>query len=334
MARRRHTTRRRRRTEQHHDQAIGVLALVVMALGYRAFTTVSWRVLVVLIVFSATLLLFAIRWGLERARRREQERLLLASVATLSPQDFERRVLLLLQQLGWQHVEHVGGSGDRGVDLRGTVGGQRYIVQCKRYTNTVGPHSVRELAGTLQHEGAERALLITSSRFGPDAWAWARGKPIELWDGAMLTQQIRAAEEAQRDPSHQAHERRRRRRWMAVAASGNLLVLLLALLTPEGMVPIRIQAGSAAQRPTVAHLTTAAALVPTRLPGPTATLAPTPTAPAELIPSVANGGNVRMQPSLQSKVIDQIHAYETVVLHEKTTDSQWYHITNAQGSTS
>lgn len=333
MARRGRTARRRRRKEQQHAEAISVLALVVLALGYRTLTTLSWRVLLVVAVFGATLLLLTIRWGIQRARQREQQRLLLTAVTSLSPHDFERRVLLLLQQLGWQHLEHVGGSGDRGVDLRGICDGQHYIVQCKRYTNTVGPQYVRELFGVLQHEPADRALLVTTSRFGPDASAWAQDKPIELWDGAMLAQQIRAAEEAQRDPSWQAHQRRRHRIWIAAVASVNLLALLLALLTPEEMVPISVQTRADAQQLSVAHpIITAATPIPTRTPGLTATLPPAPTPPAELVAKVANGGNMRNQPSLQSTVIDQIHANETVVLHEKTADNQWYHITNARGN--
>jgi flagellar FliL protein len=66
-------------------------------------------------------------------------------------------------------------------------------------------------------------------------------------------------------------------------------------------------------------------------PGPTTvvtpTAAPTPTVEG-LAATVFNGGNVREQPSLGGRVLDQINAGETVQLLEKSADGQWYRITN------
>lgn len=48
---------------------------------------------------------------------------------------------------------------------------------------------------------------------------------------------------------------------------------------------------------------------------------------------VYNGGNVREQPSLSGRVLDQIHAYERVALHARTADGRWFRITNPRGVT-
>jgi restriction system protein len=48
--------------------------------------------------------------------------------------------------------------------------------------------AVRDLFGTVQNEGANRGFLVTTSSFGPDAFAFAKGKPLTLIDGAHLLQ--------------------------------------------------------------------------------------------------------------------------------------------------
>ena len=120
-------------------------------------------------------------------RQEEREALSHATGSTLSPHQFERYVADIFSRKGYQ-VELRGGSGDHGVDLelhdRRT--GRRAIVQCKRYQNTVGEELVRELYGTLLHELAYHAFLVTTADISDAAREWAQGKPITLIDGATL----------------------------------------------------------------------------------------------------------------------------------------------------
>lgn len=110
----------------------------------------------------------------------------------LSPKAFERYVAGLFRRKGYKVIVR-GRSGDHGVDLELTGPmGRRAIVQCKRYQNTVGEDVVRELFGTLIHEGAIHAFLVTTADISDAATVWARGKPITLIDGRTL-EQIAAA---------------------------------------------------------------------------------------------------------------------------------------------
>ncbi len=59
---------------------------------------------------------------------------------------------------------------------------------------------------------------------------------------------------------------------------------------------------------------------------------PTPEPTTALTTTVFNGGNVRGEPSLSGKVLDQINAGESVQLLEKSADGQWYKITNIRGT--
>lgn len=78
------------------------------------------------------------------------------------------------------HVEALGGANDGGVDLRVAKEGERAIVQCKAYANPLGPAIVRELYGTLQHEGAQRAYLATLNGISRNARVFCVGKPISV----------------------------------------------------------------------------------------------------------------------------------------------------------
>ena len=46
--------------------------------------------------------------------------------------------------------------------------------------------AVRDLFGTVMNEGANRGILVTTSSYGPDAYAFAKDKPISLVDGPNL----------------------------------------------------------------------------------------------------------------------------------------------------
>lgn len=70
-------------------------------------------------------------------------------------------------------------------DSRPIFGG-KVVIQAKRYKNTVGVSAVRDLFGTVQNEGASKGILVTTSGYGKAAFDFARGKPIELLDGANL----------------------------------------------------------------------------------------------------------------------------------------------------
>ncbi len=105
----------------------------------------------------------------------------------LSPAEFEQYVAGLFRKKGYQ-VQMRGRSGDLGVDILLTKGdGRRAIVQCKRYRNKVGPDVVRELYGTLIHEQADHAFLVTTAEISASAHRWTEGKPMTLIDGEELS---------------------------------------------------------------------------------------------------------------------------------------------------
>lgn len=81
-------------------------------------------------------------------------------------------------------------SRDGGVDAIAfdpdPIRGGKIVIQAKRYTNTVGVSAVRDLFGTVHNEGATKGILVTTSIYGPDAYEFAKGKPLTLLNGSEL----------------------------------------------------------------------------------------------------------------------------------------------------
>jgi restriction system protein len=101
--------------------------------------------------------------------------------------EFERLVAIAYRRLGYQ-VEKRGGAGaDGGVDLVLREAGKTTLVQCKHWNRQqVGVPIVRELFGVMDHELADAGIIVTGGAFTAEAEAFARGKSIELLNGAKL----------------------------------------------------------------------------------------------------------------------------------------------------
>lgn len=115
------------------------------------------------------------------------------NLATMDWQDFEhlvRQVFELEFKTTGADVRVTQSSRDRGVDCiiydPDPIRGGKIVVQAKRYTNTVDVSSVRDLFGTVQAEGANRGVLVTTSKFGADSYEFAKNKPLTLLDGSQL----------------------------------------------------------------------------------------------------------------------------------------------------
>lgn len=107
----------------------------------------------------------------------------------LNPFEFENLVCNLFGKMGLES-KLTRSSKDGGVDAvaydaRPVLGG-KVVIQAKRYRNTVGVSAVRDLYGTMMNEGANKGILVTTSGYGPDAFEFAKDKPIELIDGGAL----------------------------------------------------------------------------------------------------------------------------------------------------
>jgi restriction system protein len=107
----------------------------------------------------------------------------------LTPKEFEAFIQNLFTKMGFD-TKLYQASGDGGIDCVAydphPITGGKFLVQAKLYTRTVQPTHVRDLWGTVQHEGATKGIMITTSGYGPDSYRFAGGKPLNLIDGSGL----------------------------------------------------------------------------------------------------------------------------------------------------
>lgn len=115
------------------------------------------------------------------------------NLAIMDWEDFEH----LLRELFEKEFSGNGGevkvtqaSRDGGVDAVAfdpdPIRGGKIVIQAKRYTNTVGVSAVRDLYGTVMNEGATKGILVTTADYGPDAYEFAKNKPLTLLNGSNL----------------------------------------------------------------------------------------------------------------------------------------------------
>jgi len=115
------------------------------------------------------------------------------NLASMDWQDFEH----LIRELFEKEFASVGAevrvtqaSRDRGVDAvvfdPDPLRGGKFVVQAKRYVHTVDVSAVRDLYGTVQAEGANKGILVTTSNYGRDSYDFAKGKPLTLLNGSNL----------------------------------------------------------------------------------------------------------------------------------------------------
>lgn len=115
------------------------------------------------------------------------------NLASMDWQEFEHLIREIFEKefsVNGGEVKITQASRDGGVDAVAfdpdPLRGGKIVIQAKRYTNTVTVSAVRDLYGTTMNEGAIKGILVTTSDYGPDAYAFAKDKPLTLLNGANL----------------------------------------------------------------------------------------------------------------------------------------------------
>ena len=123
---------------------------------------------------------------------------LLQRIREEKPEFLEKLVLRLLHEMGYgaslENLEHIGGSGDEGVDgviHQDQLGIDKIYVQAKRYRESgpIGRPTIQSFVGALSGKKATRGVFITTSRFSADALEYVSsltGFSVVLIDGEQL----------------------------------------------------------------------------------------------------------------------------------------------------
>ena len=123
---------------------------------------------------------------------------LLERVKAISPEDFEKLVLLVLAKMGYgggdlQSMQGVARGPDGGIDGRineDKLGLDQIYIQAKRYSdNSVGRPTVQSFVGAMTGGGCKKGVFVTSSTFTADARKFAadlRDQRLVLIDGTAF----------------------------------------------------------------------------------------------------------------------------------------------------
>ena len=123
---------------------------------------------------------------------------LLGILREMEPTAFERLCQRLLREYGFDQVKVTGRSGDGGIDGTGVLRGKNLLsvrvnYQCKRYSGSVGPNSLRDFRGALSGRDS-KGLFITTGRFTREAKREAvreGAMAIDTIDGDRLCQLLK-----------------------------------------------------------------------------------------------------------------------------------------------
>lgn len=131
--------------------------------------------------------------------RQQLAQSLLAQVRQAPPDFFEQLVVDLLVGMGYggsrkDAGQAIGQSNDGGIDgiiKEDRLGLDIVYLQAKRWESPVGSPEVRNFTGSLEGHGAQKGVLITTSKFTKEATEFARRlqqKKLVLIDGEKLAE--------------------------------------------------------------------------------------------------------------------------------------------------
>ena len=100
--------------------------------------------------------------------------------------DFEQCLATLISRCGIGSVNTTPKSGDYGVDIIVKTNREKWVIQCKRYSNKVGINPIQEVYTGKQYYHADVAIVATNSDFTKNAIELAKKTGVELWSGGQL----------------------------------------------------------------------------------------------------------------------------------------------------
>lgn len=105
--------------------------------------------------------------------------------------DFEHWCADLLKYSGFTKIQVTPGSGDQGVDIIAWKDNEKYAIQCKRYSKTLGNKPIQEVNTGRTIYGCSRAAVITNQGFTQGAINAAAAVGVLLWGRDKLAEMIR-----------------------------------------------------------------------------------------------------------------------------------------------
>ncbi|KRO16136.1 restriction endonuclease [Lacticaseibacillus saniviri] len=169
----------------------GFIAALAYSLWLRQYAPGLWRqkldpmsfgLIVAFVLFSAAQLYF------HHFRYRDVK---LEQIDSMDGEAFEHFCGYLLKRNGYKHIEVTQYSGDQGIDIIAQKKGQKFGIQCKRYSGFVGNKAVQEVWAGKEFYKLDQAIVLTNSEFSDSAQELAEQLGVTLIDRNGLRRLMR-----------------------------------------------------------------------------------------------------------------------------------------------
>lgn len=153
----------------------------------------AWTLARVWQMWAFVLVILAMKYGPGLFETAQLRKAGMPEIDRMTGLEFEKYLEILFRRLGYQ-VERTRYVGDQGGDLVLTKGGERILVQAKRYSKAVGNKAVQEAAAARPHYNCHRAMVVANREFTQQAQELARSNQVELWGRSRLIEVVLATQ--------------------------------------------------------------------------------------------------------------------------------------------
>lgn len=105
-----------------------------------------------------------------------------AKMDRMSGVDFENFCTSILEKKGFTQIHTTKTSGDYGGDIVATKDQIKYVIQCKRYSSSIGVSAVQEVIAARSIYKCHVGVVLTNNYFTPAALKLAESNNILLWN--------------------------------------------------------------------------------------------------------------------------------------------------------
>lgn len=201
--------KRKKRKQKPENILLPVAALSVSLFGSLVRNNIKMIFLFLLLAVAVFMYIKIIR------ENKIQERYLtsgMQDVDHMTGEEFEYFLCTYFKELGYK-AKTTPMVNDYGADVIASKDGEKIVIQAKRYKENVGIKAVQEVIGAREYYKADKAMVITSAYFTPNAKNLAQSGKVELWDRKKLKsvmQQVQGRviiDEMKKEPEYQNLER-------------------------------------------------------------------------------------------------------------------------------
>jgi restriction endonuclease Mrr len=169
-----------------------ILSAIVSLWNYLVETKLIWLVSAIIMGIFAFKIWSSVKSEVERQKiekqqvlEAQQQRQRLEDLDRLSPDEFNKRIIEILQRAGCQVITE-SGMGDKRMLRLMMPEGTEAIVIVKRTVQSIGLPEVKDLYGLVTTENVKEGFFFTNGDFTRQAREWAAKKPILLYDQRHL----------------------------------------------------------------------------------------------------------------------------------------------------